>query len=137
MSLIPSIAHGIANRLAPDGAVGDAVLRHARTGLLLAGCAGLAAGGLAVLLAGRLAAFALRLGGEFREARASTASALRSSRHRAELAVLAAILVLGGAARLAWMSSPIRLDEAVSFMNFARLGGVYSAPPTTIPTAMS
>lgn len=125
--LWPGGAVMLANRLSPDGSAGAATASRMKTGGLCAAAVVLLAG-VAVAASARAAAAAtVALKNEAAEARASLGSALRESSHRRELAVLAAIVMLGAAARLAWITSPIRLDEAISFMNFSRLGAIFSA----------
>ena len=117
----------LADLLSPDGSAGEATAAHVKTGGLCA-VAALLLAGVAVAASARAASAATRaLRNEAVEARTHLVTALREPSLRRELAVLAAILLLGAAARLAWITSPIRLDEAISFMNFSRLGVVYSA----------
>ena len=124
--LWPGGAVMLADLLSPDGSAGEATAAHVKTGGLCAVSALLLAG-VAIAASARAESAATRaLRNEAVDARAYLVDVLRESAHRRELAVLAAITLMGAAARLAWITSPIRLDEAISFMNFSRLGAVYT-----------
>ncbi len=124
--LWPGWAAWLADRLSPDGCAGADTAARLKTGGLCASAALLLAG-VAVAASARAAAAVFRaLRNEALEARVRLGASLRHPSHRRELALLAVIVLLGVAARLAWLTSPIRLDEAISFMNFSRLGVVHT-----------
>ena len=124
--LWPGGAAWLANRLSPDGCAGAEIATRLKTGGLCASAALLLAG-VAIAASARTAAAAVQaLRNEALEARAHLKTAMRQPLHRRELALLAVIVLLGAAARLVWLTSPIRLDEAISFMNFSRLGVVHT-----------
>ena len=127
MLWIPGVPEALANRLSSDGSAGVNAVESLRTMGLCAAAAGLLAGLLVAASARAASSACLALRCEAAEACARQAAAFSEPAYRRELALLAAIVVLGAAARLTWITSPIRLDEAISFMNFSRLGAVHAA----------